>query len=842
MDVMPRLKNVTAQRPGGWLGVAHAVTMVALLAALVTCVVSLLDAVSFIGKAFPGFGHTSTLLVNPVLFMPDTPEPPDIKLWDRVTTVDGVPVSDAGALAEAFAARAPGTVITLGLVEASGEAKTVRVPMQRFTTYDFFSWHTNQTLLGLIIVLVGGLVLLLRSGPRALTFSLCCLATGLMLDSGVDGTLFRRFPHLFHLSAPMVPAAGMAFALTLSPRLARHPRAYLFWLVPLLLGVLLAVASMAFHGGPVPVFAALGIATYAFLLAGAAGFFFIMLEAWRRPEGPVDRARAGIILWTWPLALGIPAVNLLMGLTLRTWPTTAIPNAAILGLPLGVGYAILRQDLFEADLSLRRIFSDLALTGLATVAYALTLTGAYSLVNDAASSRAVAVALAAGLLVIVIPIRDRFKRRLDAVLEGRRYDADEALAALSDVLSSENSLDRALYKVGRILAVTVRPRALSCTLVAPPDVDGQRVHVVRGEPLEPPPASLWKGAVLVMGGEPGRQGGVYDDNEQREAGIVVGRLPPGVEVVVTLRAAGREVGALLLGPREDGGRYAPADFTFLRALAGQTAPTLAHARAFAEVEDLNRTLEQRVAARTSELTAVNEELRALDRRKDELISTVSHDFRSPLSVIRSHVQTLLADADMDGETRTSFLGVIDRQARRLTAMVENLLDLGRIRTRGVVTRPVPVLELLRGAADAVRPRAEGAGVLLRLDAPPLLVVMADAEMLHRVLQNLLDNATKFTPRGGEVRLWARGEPGHVVMGVSDTGVGIPAADHARVCEPFYQVKRAGPEREGSGLGLAIVKEIVERHGSGLVLTSREGQGTTWEFALPAVEAGAAAPS
>lgn len=824
--------SLSARSRSRWQRPVRLIVLAAFVVAFAMSTVGLLDTLAFIGKPFPGFGYTDTLLINPVLFAPDVPDYPDVGLWARIVSLDGTPVSAVAEFTQAIRTRTPGEVMTLGVELLDGTDKLVSVPLQRFTLSDFFRWHTNQTVLALVIILIGGLVLFLRSGARPITFSLVCLATGLMCLGGVDGTLFHRFPQLFHFSATLLPAAGMAFAVTLSPRLARHPRAPLLWIIPLVMGLVLALALLSTQYGPVPVYAALGVAVYAFLLVGAGGFFVIMWDAWRRSEVALDRARAGVIVLTWPLGMGIPAFNLLMGFALRVWPLTAIPNVAVLLLPLSVGYAILRQDLFEADLALRRLFADMLLTGSFTCLYALALFGAYTFLPGA-DSPAVAVALAALLLALAVPVRDRVKRQLDRVVEGRRYDAEHALSSLAAALSTELSLDRALHRVADTLTSTVRPGACSVAFSSGPGHHDWTVRSIHGPEIALPERRNWKDAAMVLRGT-GRPFNTWA--EDRDAPIVVQPLPADLEVVVPLRAAGREVGALLVGPRADGRRYSNADLTFLRAVAGQAAPMLANARAFDEVEELNHTLEERVRARTAELTAVNDELRELDRKKDELIGTISHDFRSPLSIIRSHVQTMITDHQMDETTRQSFLGVIDRQARRLSSMAENLLDLARLHDRGLTAKTLSVMEVLKSAADGVRPRLDAVGVRLVLELPPpSLKIQADPERLLQVFQNLLDNAAKFTPRGGEIRLYTRTEADGVVLGVTDTGVGIPLADQPRVCEPFYQVKRAGAEREGSGLGLAIVKEVVERHGSKLHLISREGVGTTWEFVLPAHE-------
>jgi signal transduction histidine kinase len=800
---------------------------VAFVLSLVTTVVGLLDAARFIGRPFPQFGYTEMRLISPPLFGPSGGDQPDLRLWDQIETVDGVPLEDARELTLLLQARQPGSSVVLRLRELDGRRKETRVTLTAFSVGDFFRWHTNQVLLALVILAVGALVWARRSGPRALTFSLTCIAFALMCVGGVDGTLFRRIPHLFHFSAPLVPAAGMAFAVTLSPRLSRQRRGVVVWGLPLLLGLVLSALLVVFHGGPVRVYAALGAAVYAWLCIGALGFFLVMLDAWRRPESPLDGARAGVIVLTWPLGMAVPALNFLLGFTLPRWEITAIPNLFIMLIPLGVAYAIFRQDLFEADLSLRRLIAELLLTALSTAAYALSLTAAYSIMKEDAASPAVSVALAALLLSLAVPLRAGLSRHLDRLVEWRRYDAHEALAHLAQSLSTELSLDRALGRIQEVLSSTVHPG--SCAVVLR-DMNGQlQKHALMGQ-IPAVPEEAWRSTALVLSQPPGF---ALDPEPADDGDVRLAALPVGVELVVPLRAAGRDVGALLLGPPL--GRQIPfstADLMFVRAVAGQAAPTLANALVFDEVDRLNRTLEERVRERTAELTAVNEELRMLDKRKDELISTVSHDFRSPLSIIRSHVDTLLTDPLMDTPTRETFLRVIDRQARRLSSMVENLLDLARIRNRGLSAGVLDVREVLRLVADTARPRMDAAHVQFAVAVPSSRVcVSGDLERLGQVFHNLLDNAAKFTRPGGTVRLYAQAEQHRVSFGVSDTGIGIPEDDQPHVLEPFYQVKRAGAEREGSGLGLAIVKEIVERHGSTLRLVSGPG-GTTVEFSLP----------
>ncbi|MEW5852112.1 MAG: sensor histidine kinase [Myxococcota bacterium] len=266
----------------------------------------------------------------------------------------------------------------------------------------------------------------------------------------------------------------------------------------------------------------------------------------------------------------------------------------------------------------------------------------------------------------------------------------------------------------------------------------------------------------------------------------------------------------------------------------------AQREALAAQQQAREELELRVVERTRELAEKNQELATLNIRKDELVATVSHDFRSPLAIIRQNVQTMLRDLrHMDPEDLQQFLEAVARQETRLSAMCTNLLDLAKLRNKGVTLETIDVVKLAGGMVEAYAPRARGAGVQLMLHveegAPSR--VRGDADRLGQVLQNLVDNALRFTPAGGEVRVTLRGALSdgktRLQMEVADSGAGIPVEALPRLFEPFYQVSQANRSGQGSGLGLAIVRAVVEAHGGQVTVESTEGKGATFRVVLPA---------
>ncbi len=238
------------------------------------------------------------------------------------------------------------------------------------------------------------------------------------------------------------------------------------------------------------------------------------------------------------------------------------------------------------------------------------------------------------------------------------------------------------------------------------------------------------------------------------------------------------------------------------------------------------------------------ELRRSERLRRELVANVSHELRTPLTSIKGFVETLLGGALRDEQHSRRFLEIIEAETNRLTKLVDDLLELSRLESKGVTFRlqPVDLAELCRSVVDRHQPRAERAGVQLTCAAEAGVVVVADPDRIEQVVTNLVDNALKFTPEGGRVcvRVQACGQEAHV--SVEDTGRGIPAEDLPHVFERFYRADRSRTRTSGgSGLGLAIAKHLVEMQGGRIWADSTPGRGSTFCFSLPLLSRSTTAP-
>jgi two-component system phosphate regulon sensor histidine kinase PhoR len=228
------------------------------------------------------------------------------------------------------------------------------------------------------------------------------------------------------------------------------------------------------------------------------------------------------------------------------------------------------------------------------------------------------------------------------------------------------------------------------------------------------------------------------------------------------------------------------------------------------------------------------ENRRLERLRREFVANASHELRTPVAAIVGVAETLSAGAAEDPEARASFLDILLRHAERLSQLTADLLDIARLEA-GYRPRveSVPVAEAVEAVVSTLRAHADDKGISLKLAIPPGLALAAERQAVEQVLTNLIDNAIKYTPRGGQVSV--RAEPGgnSVQLIVEDTGPGIPEEHLPRLFERFYRVDNArSRELGGTGLGLSIVKHLVLAHRGDVRVESQVGKGTRFIVRMP----------
>ena len=289
-------------------------------------------------------------------------------------------------------------------------------------------------------------------------------------------------------------------------------------------------------------------------------------------------------------------------------------------------------------------------------------------------------------------------------------------------------------------------------------------------------------------------------------------------ITVPLIARDVPVGVLTVGHATASRRFRQSDVDLCQDLARRAAAAIDNARLY-------------------------QQLKAEDRRKDEFLATLAHELRNPLAPIRTGLALLRATTDAGALERTR--QIMERQLGHMVRLIDDLLDLSRV-TRGAVQLDIERIDLwsvVGMAIEASRPLIDAAGVQLVVRLPEAPVILeADRTRLAQVLSNLVNNAAKFTPRGGRVELVAVEQGSDALISVKDTGIGIPADMLTHIFEMFVQVRQNAASHTGLGIGLTLVKRLVDLHGGRVWAESNgPGQGSTFYLRLPLATSAAAAP-
>ena len=300
----------------------------------------------------------------------------------------------------------------------------------------------------------------------------------------------------------------------------------------------------------------------------------------------------------------------------------------------------------------------------------------------------------------------------------------------------------------------------------------------------------------------------------KSAGLGTDTLPSASARFLLLHGGRGKAGVLGVKPRNPRSLIDPEQRQLLETIASQVATALERVRLGEE-------------ARHAEVEMETERLRS------SLLSSVSHDLRTPLGVITGATSTLLQDeATIDPAARRELLETAHEEAERLNRLVRNLLDMTRVASGAIRPKKEwhPLDEIIGVALHRLEPRLGGRKVDVKLpaDLPP---VPLDDVLIEQVFINLLENSLKYTPAGSPIDIRATAKPGAVEIEVADRGAGVPPAERDHVFEKFYRLTRE-PSGGGAGLGLAICRGVVEAHGGRIWVEDREGGGACFRFTLP----------
>ncbi len=430
------------------------------------------------------------------------------------------------------------------------------------------------------------------------------------------------------------------------------------------------------------------------------------------------------------------------------------------------------------------------------------------------------------------------------------YDSEELASSLTEVMSHELDLKKLLDEVLKKLTWEMGIESAAVVVLdASPEVNKRAVKMVRTvgkvdqECLVAP--SVLKLTSSSLDGETA----LVREEMERETTDGVNSVPTKKEVLkylkncqlallLPLSSSGKILGLLLLGSKKSEEPYTSQDVDFLVGLARSISVAVERATLHQEMRDFNITLQKEIRRATAKLRKAYEELKELDRMKDEFISISSHELRTPMTSVQGYLWMLAKKGGELNEKQKRYLEKAQKGSARMISLINDMLDVSRIEQERVDLdlQPVDLPRLIGEVVEELRIRAERKGLRLEYlsGGEKLPPVKADAGKVQRVLRNLIDNAIKFTDKGS-VTVDAYQQGKFVKVNVEDTGRGIAQEDLPRLFKKFGRLESdfvTAAEAGGTGLGLYIGRALVEKMGGKIGVESDVGKGSTFSFTLP----------
>lgn len=419
------------------------------------------------------------------------------------------------------------------------------------------------------------------------------------------------------------------------------------------------------------------------------------------------------------------------------------------------------------------------------------------------------------------PLKQLLEKTTNRIFYKDAYDTDELLFTLSQMMSSaltlkvlaENVMEVLRIKMHIVkLEVFVEDRTGKEVLQTVPA--GQAPYVLNKEVI----AKLQKaGEMLVFDELP--EGETKDLLRQQE-----------ISIFLCLKTTHRLVGFLIMGNKASGEIYFDQDIKTLSIMAPEFAVAVENALHY-------ETLREEIKAATEELRTANDRLKELDRLKDEFISIASHDLRTPIGTVKNFLWLTLNKKYRLGEKVKDNLNRAYAAAERTASLISDMLDVSRIEGGRIEMKmqAVTLCEIMGEIKDDISAKAKEKKIMIKISCADNIKIVSDPDRLLQIINNLVDNAVKFTPHGGVVEILIKQTEKEAQILVTDTGIGIDKNDFPKLFTKFgrlHNTLSSVPEAPGTGLGLYITKKMVELLKGTITVESTVGKGTTFTCSFP----------
>ncbi|MBU2591988.1 MAG: ATP-binding protein [Patescibacteria group bacterium] len=497
-----------------------------------------------------------------------------------------------------------------------------------------------------------------------------------------------------------------------------------------------------------------------------------------------------------------------------------------------VTYAIVKHRLMDIRLVIARAISHFLLIAVLVTIYTFGIFLISSLIlplNMNFNQLTVSVILTILVALSFQALRRWLEKVTDKIFFKGHYVSEKLLTDLGQIIASTLVLKTLTQKF--FLELTQQMKLSWGALFL---VKGQKVVWLNSKRQKTPEVSLSEVKELV---ETGKKLLILEELPENKIKEIMRKLNIGA--YITLGADKKNLGILALGGKSSGDVYSKQDIEVIEILAPQLTVAIENAQAYEKIQRFSDTLRKEVDRATRKLQRANIRLKELSTLKDEFVSIASHQLRTPMTAIKSYLWLVMRKKGkaLDSRNRRN----LDRaytSVERMIVLVKDMLTVSRIEGKRLDLDMVEIdlHELAKKVYQELKIKADEKDVRLVLESPKIkTVVKADQERIREVIQNLTDNAIKFTPKGGRARIFFRKTDNRIETSISDTGAGISKRDMPKLFQKFSRLEHSFSkiaETPGTGLGLYIAKQIVGLHKGSIRVKSKVGKGSIFTFSLP----------
>jgi signal transduction histidine kinase/uncharacterized membrane protein YidH (DUF202 family) len=505
-------------------------------------------------------------------------------------------------------------------------------------------------------------------------------------------------------------------------------------------------------------------------------------------------------------------------------------------------YGLLRQGLFNVRAVVARSVGYVLATIVLVGSYGLAIAVlSRILLGKTVDIAELIIFSSIGIIAAITyaPLLQWFKKITDRIFYRDAYDAQTLIDELNKIFVSTIHIDELLHKSATLIATTLRTEICIFTIKS---VKG---HITIGEGTGFHESEV-KSLHAHLDAMPDSVIIVADLENKAAKKTLVAHNISAILRLIDVKHDNEVMGYVLLGDKKSGSIYTLQDIRVLEIIANEMVIAAQNALRFQEIEEFNKTLQQKITEKTRSLQHANDKLRKMDQTKDDFISMASHQLRTPLTSVKGYVSMVL-DGDVGALNRKQrdYLSQVFVSSQRMSYLISDLLNVSRLRTgKFIIDRnPCNLATVVHEEVSQLVETAKSRNLTLIYRQPEHFpTLMLDEMKMRQVIMNFIDNAIYYTPSDGSITVTLADNPQSIEFTVADTGIGVPKSEQHHLFSKFFRAQNARVARpDGTGLGLFMAKKVITVQGGAIIFRSREGKGSTFGFTMPKATVGMAHP-